>query len=681
MPEAIARDRLTGAGVVAHARALLGAEVHTFVDGSHTAGRIVETEAYRGADDKAAHSYGHKRTKRTEVFFGPPGHAYVYLVYGLHQMFNIVTGPAGQPDAVLVRAIEPIRGTEVMLARRGLPELSPRVGNGPALVCQALGITRAHYGLDLLSADAEVQLRGVLGSVPDGDVLQSHGSAWPTRRSVPPGPGVFAKAAICTPLRPYDVPTSSMTLVSAPTATCATLFSFRQNLTRLLYLTAFVSLVTLSACGGPVASGAQTTTPPSGPNPLLTNGQGGPVLPGVGEWLDPRLRSLKFTAGGDLSDPFVPLDGGRLSLTFDWLEDDVKDFRYDVVHCDRNWQPDRLSTIDYLQTFSDGDITDFRLSVTTANPYTSYALLLPNQYVAWKVSGNYFLRLYDDNTGKLIARLRFCVYEDLLNITPQPKRPTQALLDRTHQEFNVSTNIREARVEDPRRSLTLTVIQNGDWRYAYHDLLPRRLSGEDAVWDYPGKLVFPGHREWRSLDIRTLLSDGGQVEEVVEEDGGITVYLAPNLYRVDDAPEVRLDVNGKFVLGDFDNRLNGRSDYATTIFALRSERDPSIEPLYLYGAYNGYQLSEANRGVYNDLTRSYVFRALLRQGFYDYAYVSLAGLDGVPSWAEVEGNTFSAENHYNFLLYYRPYGARYDRLIGYRYFQIDPTGTSSNLRR
>ncbi len=429
------------------------------------------------------------------------------------------------------------------------------------------------------------------------------------------------------------------------------------------------------AVDGSLAQGAPTGTR------TTQTAVGNPALPGVGEWLDPRLRSLKLVAGADLADPIIPLDGGRLTLSFDWLEDDVKEFRYDVVHCDRDWQPDRLSTIDYLQTFAEGDVRDFRLSITTANPYTSYQLQLPNQDVAWKVSGNYFLRLYDDDSGVLIARLRFCVYEDLLNITPTARRPTQALLDRTHQEFFATTSIREARVEDPRRSLTLSVIQNGDWRYGYSALLPRRISGEDAVWDYPGKLVFPGHREWRSLDIRTLLSDGGQVDEVVEEDGGITVYLQPERYRVDDPIEVRLDVNGKFVLGDFDNRLSGRSDYATTIFALRSERDVSIEPLYLYGAYNGYQLDEANRGVYNELTRSYVFRTLLRQGFYDYAYVSQSDPAAPPSWSQVEGNTFSAENHYNFLLYYRPYGARYDRLIGYRYFQIDPSGSSSNLRR
>ena len=452
---------------------------------------------------------------------------------------------------------------------------------------------------------------------------------------------------------------------------------FRQN--RSLAALAASSWILLAACATATSTVA-TPTAQSRPPSIdvasfeVADGSEAPLL-GVGEWLDPRLKSVQFTGGGaELQEPIVPLDGSVV-LTFDWLEDDdVRDFRYDVLHCDRDWVPDRLPTMDYLATFSEGDVRDFRLSVTARVPYVSYRLALPNQDVAWTASGNYLLRLYDDDTEELVLRLRFCVHEGLLFPEPLLRRPVQAQLDRTHQEFFASVNTREARVENPRRSLTLSVTQNGDWRYTIPNLPVRSIRGEDAVWDYPGKVVFPGHREWRNLDLRTLLSEGGQVTEVVEEENGITAYVAPDRYRVDDNDEVRIDVNGKFVLDDFDNRLANRSEYARAIFSLRSERDESIEPLYLYGALNGYRLDAANRGVYNELTRSYVFSALLRQGFYEYAYVSTADQPRFPSWAEVEGNTFAAENSYQFLVYYRPYGARYDRLLGYRYEQVNPSG-------
>jgi len=113
------------------------------------AGRIVETEAYRGPEDRAAHSHGGRRTARTEVMFGPPGHAYVFFVYGMHYQFNVVTTKDGAPHAVLVRAVEPVLGIELMAARRHLLPTARELTNGPGKLCQALGIGRESYGVDL----------------------------------------------------------------------------------------------------------------------------------------------------------------------------------------------------------------------------------------------------------------------------------------------------------------------------------------------------------------------------------------------------------------------------------------------------------------------------------------------------------------------------------------------------
>jgi DNA-3-methyladenine glycosylase len=114
-----------------------------------TVGRIVEAEAYRGPEDRAAHSYGGRRTARTEVMFGPPGFAYVFLVYGLHWHFNLVTTASGEPHAVLIRAVEPLEGIELMASRRGLPADARDLTNGPGKLCSAFGIGREAYASDL----------------------------------------------------------------------------------------------------------------------------------------------------------------------------------------------------------------------------------------------------------------------------------------------------------------------------------------------------------------------------------------------------------------------------------------------------------------------------------------------------------------------------------------------------
>jgi len=132
------------------ARRLLGAIlVHETADGI-AAGRIVETEAYRGPADRAAHSRGGHRSARNEVMYGPPGHAYVYFVYGMHHCVNVVTQPSGVPEAVLIRALEPVAGDALMRRRRRLPDAPIwRLCRGPGALCQALGIDRTRNGADL----------------------------------------------------------------------------------------------------------------------------------------------------------------------------------------------------------------------------------------------------------------------------------------------------------------------------------------------------------------------------------------------------------------------------------------------------------------------------------------------------------------------------------------------------
>lgn len=127
--------------VVQLAREFLGKQLHSMINGVHTSGKIVEVEAYCGAKDRACHAFPNKRTPRTETMYLAGGVAYVYLVYGMHHLFNIVTNRAGHADAVLVRAIEPIEGLGVMMERRKLNSNTNLLTGGPARLTQALGIT------------------------------------------------------------------------------------------------------------------------------------------------------------------------------------------------------------------------------------------------------------------------------------------------------------------------------------------------------------------------------------------------------------------------------------------------------------------------------------------------------------------------------------------------------------
>ena len=154
--------------VVHLAKSLIGKYLFTFIDGVTTGGYIVETEAYNGAIDRASHAFGNRNTPRTSTMFMEGGIAYVYLCYGIHEMFNVVTSVEGQPHAILIRAIDPTDGIEAMLWRRNMETLKPNITRGPGSVAKALGISRAINAISLQEDTLWIEDRGL--AIPDEEI-------------------------------------------------------------------------------------------------------------------------------------------------------------------------------------------------------------------------------------------------------------------------------------------------------------------------------------------------------------------------------------------------------------------------------------------------------------------------------------------------------------------------------
>ena len=142
--------------VVQIAKNLLGKKLTTQFHGETTSGVIVETEAYKAPEDLASHAKWNRRTPRNETMFCPAGHSYVYICYGIHNLFNVVTGPQGIPHAVLIRAIEPLTGIETMMSRRKMNSFNPQLVNGPGKFTVAMGITMSHDRLILYDKNSPV---------------------------------------------------------------------------------------------------------------------------------------------------------------------------------------------------------------------------------------------------------------------------------------------------------------------------------------------------------------------------------------------------------------------------------------------------------------------------------------------------------------------------------------------
>jgi DNA-3-methyladenine glycosylase len=150
-----------GNDVVNISKDLLGKYLFTCIDDVISGGYIVETEAYNGVVDKASHAFGNRITPRTKTMFMQGGIAYVYLCYGIHEMFNIVTSSEGHPQAILIRAIQPTDGIEAMQVRRSMPVLKPNITAGPGSVAKALGISRNINAFSLQSDTIWLEDRGL----------------------------------------------------------------------------------------------------------------------------------------------------------------------------------------------------------------------------------------------------------------------------------------------------------------------------------------------------------------------------------------------------------------------------------------------------------------------------------------------------------------------------------------
>src|SRR5580704_17479233 len=147
--------------VVALSKDLLGKDLFTCINGVITGDYIVETEAYNGVIDKASHAFGNRQTARTKTMFMQGGIAYVYLCYGIHEMFNIVTSVEGQPHAILIRAINPTEGIDTMLHRRNMLVAKPNITSGPGSVAKALGISRKINTFSLQGNDIWLEDNGI----------------------------------------------------------------------------------------------------------------------------------------------------------------------------------------------------------------------------------------------------------------------------------------------------------------------------------------------------------------------------------------------------------------------------------------------------------------------------------------------------------------------------------------
>ena len=383
------------------------------------------------------------------------------------------------------------------------------------------------------------------------------------------------------------------------------------------------------------------------------------------------IRTVKFHIRGlETSMPVVEL-GSRdaLQLSFDDMEAVPKYYKYTVIHCDRNWVQSELWRDEYVDGFSDEDIDYLDYSVNTMQQYIRYSLVFPNRDFNITKSGNYILVVFDSsNPEQPVITRRFVVVEPVVRINARRLRPADVSKMNTHQEIRFDLDIKDLfpKPRNPKVDITATVVQNGRWDNAIQGLVSRREQMDTYFFDGVNVITFPAGKEFRGLDIRSIQFRSTDIFELERLETHIV-----EVRKIDEPRSLqpffsRIDINGNFVIStiDFGPDVNHkiRADYVEVVFTLQPAYKYT-EDVYIFGRVSDWELKDEFKMHWDDKYQAYSTSVWLKQGFYDFIYV-LANPDGSADEATIEGNWYESTNDYTILVYYRPFGGRYDQLIG-----------------
>ncbi len=399
-----------------------------------------------------------------------------------------------------------------------------------------------------------------------------------------------------------------------------------------------------------------------------------------------NIKTVRLTvAGFPHSYPVIDLDGGaQLRLSFDDLSDEVHRYSYSFIHCNRDWTPSTLGQMEYNSGYANDYLEEYDFSLRTLKQYTHYDLVFPNRNMRLEKSGNYLLVVYDtqDDDRPVITR-RFMVSENLAGVDAQVTRPSVVDKIQTHQEVQLNVNTKQLQPRSPLQELSVTVLQNGRWDNAVIGVAPNLLGREGVQFNYQDKIIFRGGNEFRNLDIRSVQAPRTSVSSITNEGSFYAMMLTPEETRANSVYIQYFDLNGDFVnfrtdrpvvniADDFLQEnferfgLDFTGEYVEVTFLLKTRSGlPLDHDLYLFGAFSEWQTKYDYRMVWNPSINAYVGRVLVKQGFYNYYYVTDVGKEQV-GYDETEDSFDVTENDYIALVYYRPLGGRYDRLVGSR---------------
>ena len=376
-----------------------------------------------------------------------------------------------------------------------------------------------------------------------------------------------------------------------------------------------------------------------------------------------NIKSVQFE-GVDNRDifPIVEL-GEQITLQFDDLNADEADYYYRIKHYNHDWTPSQLFQNEYLEGYDNLRIENYITSFNTLQHYTHYILKIPNQNVKLKVSGNYIIEIYSAYNELVFSR-RFCIYENKSSVRAGVFRPQNMDRFNSHQSIHFSVTPKGHFFINPEENIKIIILQNQQWNEPITDIKPQFFNGNTLDYRYEKPTQFEGGNEYYFFDTKDLRITTPNIvytNRTEQYESYLKTDIIRNLLDYSFAP----DINGNFKIRNVmrPGDSNTSEDYSFVYFSLAYpyELDQN-EEIYIYGAFNNFELSDLNKLYFNPSLEVYEGVLYLKQGFYNYKYV--LNQKGILIKNALCGSHALTENDYLILVYYRNIGAQYDALVG-----------------